>query len=109
MNSVDRASYPRTDGGGSHGFLSSGLGDTPDRQTAFNEVASAMCDARLLAVRVSSLVDRFCGGVPTAEDSKGKGINQSTILGDLRIDAERTAVEIRHAMDRLNVLERELP
>ena len=96
--------------GASLGMAGGKIGAQIEQQpTAFADASTAMCDARTLASRVSALVDRFCGSVPTSDGPDGRCGIENTILGDLRSDAERTVEAIRFAHDRLNRLERELP
>ena len=82
-----------------------------ETRSALNENADALADARRLAFRVQLLVDRFCGHVPspTQSDESKEAAMAVVILDDLRQDAQRTAYDIRRAMERLDHLEAQLP
>lgn len=78
-------------------------------KSALSENAEALAEARRLAYRVQCLVDRFCGSIPSAEGIEGSKTCVSVIFDEIREDAQRTAYDIRRAMDRLDHLEAQLP
>lgn len=69
----------------------------------------ALEDARSLAFRVSSMVDRLCGCTPQAVGSEGKDSPAQSAFDSLKRDAQRTLEVLREAESQLDRLEREIP
>lgn len=80
------------------------------QQPALSAVCSTMDEAVRLANRVSIVVERLCGAVPTAVDQRiSKDQGYSSIFDGLRGQADNANRQISEAMFALDRLDRELP
>lgn len=78
--------------------------------TAFGSASSALGEARMLASRVTDMVDSLCGPTPTeVMNTANSATSSGSVLSGLREEAERTAEIVRRAQSQLNRLDRELP
>ncbi len=77
--------------------------------TSMSVAGRALEDARALAFRVSSMVDRLCGCTPQAVGSDGKDSPAQSVFDSLKRDAQRTLEVLREAESQLDRLEREIP
>lgn len=78
-------------------------------QPALSAVVSTMDEAVRLAQRVSGMVERLCGAIPTPASNLGKDTDYASIFDGLRGQADNANRQIQNAMDALNRLDRELP
>lgn len=86
--------------------------DTPQciEQSAFGAASQTLTEAREVAYRVLSIVDRIVGVVPTAESGKGeKSAPVDGVFPLLKTDAKNTLDVLHLAHDALGRLERALP